>query len=63
MKCKLSHKTIKKIGVYFILGMFLLSTALMSAMYFFDMNQQVAQTETGAVETTTQLTGSVGTGS
>jgi hypothetical protein len=61
---KLSHKSIKKIGVYFILAIFLLSTAMMSAMYFVDMQSKSADAaqaaETGS--TTTVSTGSVGTG-
>jgi len=41
---KISHRTIKKIGVYTILWMFLLSTLLMSAMYFVDMQAKSADT-------------------
>lgn len=67
---KISHRTIKKIGVYSILGIFLLSTALMSAMYFVDMNarsaQEAAAQEAAAQEAagtgTTVTTGVVGTG-
>ncbi len=40
---KISQRTFKKIGVYFILGFFLLSTFLMSAMYFVDMNTKTAE--------------------
>ena len=62
---KISHRTIKKIGVYTILGMFLLSTILMSAMYFVDMNsrsnQEAAVQEAAGTETTV-TTGVVGTG-
>ena len=57
---KLSHRTIKKIGVYTILGIFLLSTALMSVMYFVDMNARSAQEAAGTGTTVT--TGVVGTG-
>lgn len=45
---KISHRTIKKIGVYAILGMFLLSTLLMSAMYFVDMQAKSADSATQA---------------
>ena len=40
----LTPKTLKKIAVYFILGMFLLSTVLMSAMYFVDMQSKSTET-------------------
>jgi|GEM_PF-4097117 len=68
---KLSHRTIKKIGIYTILGIFLLSTAMMSAMYFVDMQAKsvdvAAQAALDAVNSGVQsgvvTTGTVGTGS
>lgn len=61
---KLSHRTIKKIGVYTILGIFLLSTAMMSAMYFVDMQAKSADAATAnsGVQSGTVTTGTVGTG-
>lgn len=63
---KISQRTFKKIGVYFILGFFLLSTFLMSAMYFVDMNTktaEVAAQNSWAIDTSvTTQTGTIGTG-
>jgi len=65
---KFSHRTIKKIGVYSILGIFLLSTAMMSAMYFIDMQSKSAEAAKAAQEaagtgtSVTVTTGVVGTG-
>lgn len=59
----ITPRTWKKIGVYFILGFFLLSTFLMSAMYFVDMSSQNAQADSGAVDAAIEMTGTVGTGS
>ena len=59
---KITGKTLRKIAVYFILVVFLSSTALMSVMYFIDMNSKNAQVDSGSVATDTSLTGIVTTG-
>lgn len=61
----ITPRTLRKIGVYFILWMFLLSTVLMSAMYFIDMQTKNGQSEqlTGDIDTPAVTTGFSGTGS
>ena len=59
---KITGKTLRKIAVYFILAVFLSSTALMSVMYFIDMNAKSAQADSGSIDTGIVTTGVVNTG-
>ena len=46
-----NQKSMMKVGVIIILAIFLLSSGLVSVMYFVDMNTKTAQSDSGSVET------------